>query len=524
MNRSSGILFPVSSIPSRYGIGCFSREAFEFVDFLEASGQTWWQVLPFGPTGYGDSPYQSFSTFAGNPYFISLDQLVEDGLLTEQECTSCYWGTNEEYVDYGAQYESRFKVLRQAYDRFKAAGKEKEEFLAFCKKEKEWLEDYCLFMALKLQNENRSWSDWDEPYKTRDRKAMTAVKNVIEDVVDFFRFQQYEFMKQWNKLHQYANEHGVKIIGDIPIYVAFDSADTWSHPEMFQFDDQLLPSTVAGCPPDAFSATGQLWGNPLYNWKYLKRTHYKWWTRRISRCLEFYDAIRIDHFRGFDEYYAVPYKDETAENGTWEPGPGMDLFKTIREELGDVEIIAEDLGLITPTVRQLLEDSGYPGMKVLQFAFDPSEKSIYLPYNHLKNCVVYTGTHDNMTTRGWIESISDHDRDFARRYIRSLYTNYDAFTWDFIREAHSSVADLVIVPLQDYLCKGNEARMNCPAVGTGNWQWRLKPNFLTKDLSDAIFEVTKTYGRLPVPEEVTEEETGETEKADAAEAAKEKKS
>ncbi len=507
MKRESGILYPISSLPSKYGIGAFSIEAFEFVDFLKEAGQRYWQILPLGPTGFGDSPYQSFSTFAGNPYFISLDGLVDDGLLTEEECRSYDWGTDAEKVDYGALYNGRYKILKTAYDRFKETKEEDEEYQAFLKAQKDWLEDYCLYMALKEANNGKPWSEWEEPYKNRDKKAMSMLDVVIKETVDFFRFQQYEFMKQWSLLKKYANEKGIKIIGDIPFYVSFDSADSWAHPEMFQFDEENVPVKVAGCPPDAFSATGQLWGNPVYDWAYSKKTKYKWWIARIARMQEFYDVIRIDHFRGFDEYYAVPYGDKTAENGQWEQGPGMDLFKAVRKKLGDVEIIAEDLGYITDTVRQLLEDSGFPGMKILQFAFDDSESSEYLPFNHVKNSVVYTGTHDNETTRSWIEHISDHDRDYARRYIHSEHTSYEAFVWDFIREAYRSVSDLCIIPMQDYLVLGNEARMNCPAVGEGNWQWRLKPNYLSHELAHSIHELTRLYGRLPKedPKKETEE-------------------
>lgn len=506
MKRESGILFPISSLPSKYGIGCFSMEAYEFVDFLVESGQRYWQILPLGPTGFGDSPYQSFSTFAGNPYFISPENLIEDGLLTKEECDSIDWGSDPEKVDYGALYNGRFNLLKKAYDRFKVTEDQNEEYQEFLKKQSYWLEDYCLFMALKLENNGKPWTEWDLLYKNRVETAVTMLDAVIQETVDFFRFQQFEFMSQWTRLKNYANAHGVKIIGDIPFYVAFDSADTWSHPELFQFDEDLNPVSVAGCPPDAFSATGQLWGNPVYNWEYNKNTKYKWWISRIARCYEFYDVIRIDHFRGFDEYYAIPAKDETAENGKWEKGPGMDLFNAVREELGDVQIIAEDLGYITPSVRKLLKDSGFPGMKVLQFAFDGSENSEYLPYKHIRNCVVYTGTHDNETSRSWIEHLNDHDRDYVRRYIHSEHTDYGAFVWDFIREAYRSVADLCIVPLQDYLVLDNSARINCPAVGEGNWQWRLKPHFLSSELSKSIYDLTKLYGRLPKEDDEEEED------------------
>ena len=512
MMRRSGILYPISSLPSKYGIGSFSKEAYEFVDFLKKAGQSAWQVLPFGPTGYGDSPYQSFSTFAGNPYFISLEQLIEDGLLTAEECDSVYWGSNPEYCDYGALYEGRFAVLKKAFERFRE--EPDEEYQEFIKEESHWLDDYCLFMALKDKHEGKPWIEWETEYRNRDKKAMSVVAEVLADTIEFFRFQQYEFMKQWTKLHEYAAKNGVSIIGDIPIYVAFDSADTWANPDMFRFDEENVPTVVAGCPPDAFSATGQLWGNPIYRWDKLKKDGYSWWMRRIARCFSFYDILRIDHFRGFDEYYAVPYGDETAENGKWETGPGMDFFKAVRKKFGDVEIIAEDLGIITDSVRELLKETGFPGMKVLQFAFDDSESSTYLTYKHEPNSVVYTGTHDNMTTRGWIESVSDHDRDFARRYINSLYTDYGQFTWDFIREAFRSPADLCIVPIQDFLVKGNEARMNCPAVGSGNWQWRVLPNYLSDDLARSIAELTSVYGRyavLPVSSEEEEDAAEEEE-------------
>ncbi len=517
MKRESGILFPISSLPTRYGIGGFSFEAYEFVDFLKEAGQRYWQILPLGPTGFGDSPYQSFSTFAGNPYFISLEHLVEDGLLTREECESYDWGSDQEKVDYGALYNGRYAILKTAYNRFKETQDTNREYQDFLTEQKDWLEDYCLYMALKQENNGMPWSEWDEVYKNRDRKAMALLDEVIKETVDFFRFQQFEFMKQWSALKTYANDHGIKIIGDIPFYVSFDSSDAWAHPELFQFDEENDPVAVAGCPPDAFSATGQLWGNPIYDWKYNKKTKYKWWISRIARMQEFYDVIRIDHFRGFDEYYAIPYGDETAENGEWEKGPGMDLFNAVRKELGDVEIIAEDLGYITPSVRQLLKDSGFPGMNVLQFAFDDSEDSGYLPFKHIPNSVVYTGTHDNETSRAWVEHLSDHDRDYVRRYIHSEHTDYGAFVWDFIREAYRSPANLCIVPLQDYLVLGNEARMNCPAVGDGNWQWRLKPHFLSSELAKSIYGLSKLYGRLPKedPKEVEEDELEE----DAAEAA-----
>lgn len=518
MTRKSGILMPVFSLPSRFGIGCFDREAYAFIDFLVESGQSCWQVLPFCQTGFGDSPYQSVSSFAGNPYFIDLEQLIEDGLLTWDECNAVFFGSEQERVDYGAMYENRYPLLRKAYERFadgigdraqNGASAQKDEYQAFLGREAYWLRDYALFMAIKQKEQGKSWLEWEPQYAQRDEQALRDAQAELSEEIGFIYFQQYEFLRQWNKLHAYAQKKGIQIIGDIPFYVAMDSAATWAHREIFQFDAQGEPIAVAGCAPDAFSKTGQLWGNPLYDWDKLKESGYRWWINRIARNLEFYDVIRIDHFNGFAEYYAVPYGDETAENGTKEKGPGMDFFSALAGALGEIPIIAEDLGTLTPVTEKLLKDSGYPGMKVLQYAFDWTEYSYYLPYNHINNCVVYTGTHDNTTTRAWIEEISDHDRDFARRYIHSENTDYGTFVWDFIREAYRSVADLCIIPLQDYLVKGKEARINNPGTLGQNWQWRLQPNFLSEELARSIYALTKLYGRLPKPveEEQTEEES-----------------
>lgn len=506
--RGCGILFPVSSLPSKYGIGCFSKEAYDFIDFLKESGQGYWQILPVGPTGFGDSPYQPFSAFAGNPYFICLETLAEDGLLTPQECERD-WGSDQERVDYGALYNGRFAVLRIACDRFREKYLEaddpktaevKEAYEKFLKEEAFWLEDYALFMAVKSAQGGRSWLDWDEPLCTRKEDALREAKAELSDEIRFFCIQQFLFNSQWKKLRAYANKNNIKIIGDLPFYVAIDSADAWSHPEAFQMDKDLVPSVVAGCPPDAFSATGQLWGNPVYDWKELKKNGYDWWIRRIERNREFYDVIRIDHFHGFESYFAVPYGDKTAENGERHKGPGIDFFRVLKKKLGDIPMIAEDLGTVTPENVKLLEDTGLPGMKVLQFAFT-SWNSSYVNHRHIRNCVVYTGTHDNTTARAWIEEITDGERSYVRRYINSENTDYGRFTWDFIREAYRSVADLCIIPLQDYLVKGKEARINSPGVPDGNWQWRLKPNFLSSDLSRSIYGLSELYGRLPVPEQ-----------------------
>ena len=494
--RRSGILFPVFSLPSRYGIGCFSREAREFVDFLKEAGQTCWQILPLGPTGFGDSPYQPFSAFAGNPYFIDPESLISDGFLTEQEAGSFDFGHNIERVDYGALYNNRSRLLRTAYERAEAKGLfESREYQDFCREHSFWLEDYAIFSALKKKYSGTSWLDWDREDRIRDPEAMRLAREEYKDTIRFYCFMQFMFQKQWMQLKAYANENGIEIIGDIPFYVAMDSADAWSHPEAFCFDEDGLPALVAGCPPDAFSPTGQLWGNPVYDWESRKKDGYSWWISRFARNRELFDIIRIDHFHGFAEYYAIPYGDKTAEKGIRQKGPGMDLFRTVKEKLPGIRIIAEDLGTNTPETEKLLRDSGFPGMNVLQYAFDWSESSWYLTYNHKKNSVVYTGNHDNPTTRAWIESCSDHDRDFARRFIHSENTDYGGFVWDMIREAYRSTADLCVIPLQDYLVKGNEARINEPGTSQGNWQWRLVPNFLSRELAASIRDLTVLYGR-----------------------------
>ena len=491
--RASGILLPVSSLPSKYGIGCFSKSAFEWIDFLQESGQTFWQILPLGPTSYGDSPYQSFSTFAGNPYFISLEELIEEGLLTRAECESAQLGTNPSYVDYEKQYENRNPLLHKAYENSKK--REDAEFLKFEEEQKEWLPDYALFMALKDVHDKQAWNTWEKELIQKEPEVLAKYREELADEICYYEYLQYWFLKQWLKVKKYANERGIKIIGDIPIYVAFDSADSWSHPELFQFDENGLPTGVAGCPPDAFSATGQLWGNPLYKWEYHKKTGYAWWMKRIRHCVELYDVIRIDHFRGFDEYYSIPYGDQTAEFGHWEKGPGMDIFRTVKETLGDVKIIAEDLGFLTDSVIRMVEESGYPGMKVLQFAFDPSEDSDYLTYKYQRNCVVYTGTHDNDTTAGWFEKLSDGDREVALRYMNSFYTPKEEQHWDLIALAMRSTADTCIIPVQDFLGLGSEARINTPSTLGNNWRWRMTQGCLTKELADQIRELTTLYGR-----------------------------
>lgn len=490
--RKGGVLLPVSSIPSKYGIGTFSKQAYEFVDFLEMAGQSFWQILPLGPTGYGDSPYQSFSTFAGNPYYIDLEELIKKGWLTKEECDACDFGSDDGYVDYEKIYLSRFQILRIAYKRSNI--REDKEFGKFKEDNAAWLEDYALYMAVKNSFHGASWIEWEEGIRLRKPEAMKEYKEKFADEVEFYQFQQFLFAAQWFALKAYANKKKISIIGDIPIYVAFDSADTWANPELFQLDESCTPTGVAGCPPDSFSATGQLWGNPLYKWEYHKETGYEWWMHRISYCYRLYDVVRIDHFRGFDEYYFIPYGDTTAEFGHWEKGPGYDIFKVMKEKIGKKPVIAEDLGFLTPSVTSLVKRTGYPGMKILQFAFDSREESDYLPHNYLNNCVVYTGTHDNDTTMGWYDTLNRQDKAFARHYL-NIKARKEIY-WEFIRAALSSVADTAIIPVQDYLGLGSEARVNVPSTLGNNWKWRLRDGQLDDSLAERIREMTKLYGRM----------------------------
>ena len=491
--RKSGILLPVFSLASDYGIGCFSKEAYEFVDFLKEAGQKLWQILPLGPTGYGDSPYQSFSTFAGNPYFIDLEELIRQGYLTREECSSADFGRELSCIDYEKLYASRFTLLKKAFTRSREELEKQDAYLVFVDENAFWLEDYCLYMAVKDANQGVSFLEWEEGIRLRKPSSCEKYRLELREEIDFYRFQQFLFHVQWKKLKSYANENGIEIIGDIPIYVALDSADTWSAPELFHLDRECRPVAVAGCPPDAFAATGQLWGNPLYSWDVHQESGYEWWMRRIAYCFELYDILRIDHFRGFDAYWSVPYGNATAENGRWETGPGFDFFRVMKKVLGDRKVIAEDLGFLTKSVLKLVEKTGYPGMKVLQFAFDSREDSDYLPHNYNQNCVVYTGTHDNDTTAGWYDSITEHDREHADEYL-NLHEK-DTVQWEFIRAALSSVADTAVIPLQDYLGLKSEARINTPSTLGGNWEWRLEPDVLTRKLANQIRDITRLYGR-----------------------------
>ena len=490
--RKCGVLMPVSSLPSRFGIGGFSKEAYDFVDFLAEGGQSLWQILPLGPTGYGDSPYQSFSTFAGNPYYISLDALIEQGLLTEEECEAADYGDHPNYVNYEKIYNSRFALLRKAFNR--ADIENDTSYKKFVEDQSAWLKDYAMYMAIKDSLGGVAWIEWDEDIRLRKPAAMAHYEETLKEDIAFYSYLQYLFATQWSALKAYANGKGINIIGDIPIYVAFDSADTWANPELFQLDEENIPTAVAGCPPDAFSATGQLWGNPLYRWDYHEKTGFAWWIRRLAYCFTIYDVVRIDHFRGFDEYWAIPYGDPTAEFGRWEKGPGYALFEAMKKALGNREVIAEDLGFLTPSVLKLVKKTGYPGMKVLQFAFDSREESDYLPHNYTHNCVVYTGTHDNDTVMGWIPAMSRKDLAFAKKYIGVKRTS--DICSNLIRMAYASVADTAIIPIQDYLELGSEARINTPSTLGGNWEWRMSAQDCTSQLAARMLELATVYGRI----------------------------
>lgn len=490
--RTSGVLMPISSIPSPYGIGTMGKQARKFVDFLVKGGQKYWQILPICPTSYGDSPYQSFSSFAGNPYFIDLEYLCKDKLLTKKECESFQWGSNPKYVDYVIMYESRYALLRKVYARF--TKKEPQDFEKFCENEKQWLDDYALFMALKDANGGQAWSNWDKSLRLREKKAMEEATEKYSEEIRFYKMLQYLFYQQWNALKTYANEAGIEIIGDVPIYVAGDSADVWANPDQFYLDENLEPIEVAGCPPDAFSDDGQLWGNPLFRWDVMKKDGYTWWTRRIKAMSELYDIIRIDHFRGFDSFYAIPAKDDTAKNGQWKQGPGMDLFCELEKKLGKLPIIVEDLGFLTPSVHKLLKDSGFPGMKVIQFAFDSREESDYLPHTYTNHCVVYTGTHDNDTVMGWMKTAPKASVKYAKEYLN--LTKEEGYNWGMMRAAWSSVADMAIVPMQDILGLGSEARINTPSTLGNNWKWRATPEQIDVKVAKKLYHYMQMYGRV----------------------------
>lgn len=495
VKRSSGILMHISSLPSTYGIGTLGKEAYKFADFLKKSGQSHWQVLPLGPTGFGDSPYQSFSTFAGNPYFIDLEMLCESGFLEKSDIESCNWGEDPESVDYGMLYENRYKVLRIAFQNARRKDDQNKEGIdSFIGENHMWVFDYGIFMAVKEHFGNVEWMAWpDEKIKGRDPERMGYYWHLLKEEIEFWVFIQYLFFQQWHALKDYVNGLGIKIIGDLPIYVAMDSVDIWSNVNLFSMDGIEKPSLIAGCPPDYFSKDGQLWGNPIYQWEEHKKEGYGWWLERLEKNLSLFDILRIDHFRGFDSYYAITFGESTARNGVWERGPGMDFISLMKDQLKEGSIIAEDLGLMTDGVKQLLADSGFPGMSVLQFAFSSNVPSDYLPHKHKYNSVTYTGTHDNATIMDFYAEMPKKDQTYAKAYL-SL-KEADGINWGFIRGAFASVANLAIIPIQDYLGLGKWARMNEPSTLGGNWVWRLKSGVLTEELTHQISELTKLYER-----------------------------
>ncbi len=502
--RSSGILLHPTSLPGRFGVGDLGDEAYRFVDFLAASGQSLWQVLPLGPTGFGDSPYQCFSAFAGNTLLVSPERLVQDGLLTGEDLAHTPILPSEA-VDFGNVINFKNALLRQAFERFKqgAAQALRVEFESFSHQASSWLDDYALYRALKNAHDGRPWNEWEPKFTRRDTTALVNAQEHLSEEIDAQKFYQFLFFRQWGALKSYCHERGIKLVGDIPIFVARDSADVWMNPDQFKLDEAGNPLVVAGVPPDYFSSTGQYWGNPIYNWDRMLADGFRWWIERVRATLEIYDIVRVDHFRGFAASWEIPGKDKTAERGLWVNVPGRELFTAIKHALGDLPIIAEDLGVITPDVEALRDDFGLPGMRILQFAFGGDTLNHDLPHNYIKNSVVYTGTHDNDTTVGWFTSVAgegstrnaaqiERERAFCLNYLN---TDGHEIHWDFIRAVLASVADTAIIPLQDLLGLGNEARMNLPNSTSGNWSWRYKAGALTPELAERLKHLTQVYGR-----------------------------
>ena len=490
LDRGAGVLLPISSLPSPYGIGTMGREAYKFTDELVKAGQKYWQVLPVGPTGYGDSPYQSFSAFAGNPYFIDLDGLIKDELLKPEEVEGISWFVTEEYVEYQTLYENRFPLLRKAFKRWKK--KKSGSYQKFVKENTFWLEDYALFMACKEEFGQKEWTAWDDDIKNREPEAMDRYREKLEDEMDFWKFLQFRFFKEWNKLKKYVNGKGIQIIGDIPIYVARDSADVWANQGLFVLDEKGFPTEVAGCPPDAFAEDGQKWGNPLYNWNEMEKDGFEWWKHRIRASAKLYDIIRIDHFIGITRYFCIP-ADKTGKEGHFAYGPGGTFTQAIDSVLGDAKIIAEDLGVDYPAVEELLKREGYPGMKVLLFAFDGSADNKYLPHNAEANYVMYLGTHDNDTAKGWYETLDEEHQEYVREYVSAA--DSAAVVKQLIKTAYLSVADTVIIQMQDILEKDNSARMNYPSTLGTNWKWRMPKGAFDKEKTAFLKRLVKLSAR-----------------------------
>lgn len=490
--RGAGILMPISSMPSPYGIGTMGRDAYEFVDFLSDCRHRYWQVLPLGPTSFGDSPYQGFSTFAGNPYFIDLDILIEEGLLDRDYVCRFDWGNNPESIAYDKIFESRYKVLREAYKNSKH--KDTDEYEEFLRKNAGWIDDYSLFMAIKQHYNNADWSMWDDNLRFRKTEAMKKYRELLSDDVDFYAFLQYEFFRQWKRLKKYANDKGIEVIGDIPIYVAYDSADVWAYSDQFILDENLTPVKVAGVPPDAFSDLGQKWGNPLYDWEKMEKDGFSWWSERMKAAAGMYDIIRIDHFLGVVKYYTIPADDPDARNGEYKTGPGKKLTDVINASIGDKKIIAEDLGVEIPEATKLLEDNNYPGMKVLEFAFGGDRKNVHLPHNYKSpNCVVYGGTHDNETLYGYFCDHNDWELGYAYDYLdtRDKWRMVD----QVFRAAYGSIANVVIFQAQDILKLDNRARMNLPSSLGNNWKWRVQRGALGHSQKESLRYLASIFGR-----------------------------
>lgn len=490
--RSAGVLLHPTSLPGRYGIGDLGQAAYQWLDALVRAKQTWWQILPLGPTGFGDSPYQSFSAFAGNPYLVSPDLLVQDGLIGAADLAAFDFSPGP--IDYGPVIEFKTRVLRRAWENYQSGSGTglRAPFEEFCARDATWLDDFALFMALKDVHGGMDWLQWPKPLRLRQPTALAEARRELSSAIGEHRFRQFQFFRQWEAVKRHANERGIKLIGDIPIFVSGDSADVWANPHLFQLDAERRPHVVAGVPPDYFSATGQLWGNPLYDWKALKQTDYAWCVARVRATLRQVDLIRLDHFRGFEAYWEVPAGRTTAEVGRWVKGPSADLFDALRAALGQLPLVAEDLGLITPDVEALREQLHLPGMRILQFAFDGSADNRYLPHNFERQTLVYTGTHDNDTTRGWFTKLKDEERQSVLRY---LGRDGSDIAWDMIRLASSSVADYALAPLQDILDLGSSARMNLPGRAAGNWAWRFEDHQLTQPILDRLAEVTSVFGR-----------------------------
>ncbi len=490
-NRSCGVLMHITSLPSKYGIGTLGEEAEKFADWLKSAGQTYWQVLPIGPTGYGDSPYQPFSSFAGNPLLIDLDELCEQGLLSKTECENADYGADPLAVDYGKVSKTRSELLHKALSNFT----DDVGFTGFALEQKSWLDDYALFMAVKSKFGGRPWTQWDDDIKFRRADAVKRYSEDLSEEIRYHKFCQYIFFRQWTRFHNTCSQKGIKIIGDIPIYVSPDSSDVWAQPNLFELDERLNPRRVAGVPPDYFSKTGQLWGNPLYDWAAMKMNDYAWWVARVKRSAELFDMLRIDHFRAFDTYYAIPFGEKTAEHGSWEKGPGMNLFNVIAKEVPNADIIAEDLGDIFDSVKQLLAESGFPGMRVLQFGFNPENSdNDHLPHNYPKNCVCYTGTHDNATFAQWYSEADLKTKAMCRKYLGKLFSM--KLNKCAIRAAYASPANLAIIPAQDILGLGKKGRMNVPSTLGGNWSWRIGKNALKNKHAKMLKEFAEIYMRL----------------------------